>query len=429
MLSTLSVREYEPITIGSCFSKQEKIITRQQANLLEKFEIKQGKSIFKWGSNKVTPQQWVGVLGTSDFQIEVLPKLSLENVENIRKNLIYMLTVAKEVPLRVQDIGKMDTTKAPLLECFIHVFIDKLSNAIKTGILHEYTVIEENAFFLKGKLIVPYQIRKNLLNRNRFYVRYDEFSSNNILNRILKATIIKLIKYSSSSHNIKMLNSLNTHYVNINELEFSITDLNKIQLSRTTNKNYKEIFEMCKIFWKDEIPNLQGGSAQTFGILFDMNVIYEKFVQNLLISNQEKLFEGLEFKTNQLQNFRFLFRNHNEHGAFKLKPDICILNKGSEEVNSIIDTKWKILKSDKKNLGISQNDVYQMYAYAKEYKCGKVTLLYPQNEEIPFTMPIYSNKTYIDNRIEVRIKTLNLNYRLPKEIDLVLKQLKQVIES
>ncbi|QIZ08499.1 McrC family protein [Priestia megaterium] len=429
MLSTLSVREYEPIIIGNRFSKQEKIITRQQANLIEKFEIKQGKSIFKWGSNKVTPQQWVGVFGTSDFQIEVLPKLSLDNIENIRRNLIYMLTVAKEVPLRVQDIGRMDTTKAPILECFIRIFIDKLSNAIKTGILHEYRVIEENAFFLKGKLIVPHQIRKNLLNRNRFYVSYDEFTSNNILNRILKATIVKLIKYSSSSQNIKILNSLSTYFENINELEFSVTDLNKTQLPRTASKCYKEIFEMCKVFWKDEIPNLQGGSSQLFGILFDMNVLYEKFVQNLLIGNRELLFEGREFKTNQLQNYRYLLRDQNEHGAFKLKPDICIMNKGSGEVDSIIDTKWKILNSNKKNLGISQNDVYQMYAYAREYKCGKVTLLYPQNEEIPFTMPIYSNKNYIHNSIEVRVKTLNLNYKLPHEIDLILEQLKQVVEG
>lgn len=55
-----------------------------------------------------------------------------------------------------------------------------------------------------------------------------------------------------------------------------------------------------------------------------------------------------------------------------------------------MDTKWKVLSDAKANYGISQADMYQMYAYQKKYTSENVTLLYPltkkveQDEDIRF---------------------------------------------
>lgn len=55
----------------------------------------------------------------------------------------------------------------------------------------------------------------------------------------------------------------------------------------------------------------------------------------------------------------------------------------------IMDTKWKRLFDDPgKNYGISQADMYQMYAYSKKYQdketgeCPEVWLLYPDNPDM-----------------------------------------------
>jgi len=54
-----------------------------------------------------------------------------------------------------------------------------------------------------------------------------------------------------------------------------------------------------------------------------------------------------------------------------------------------MDTKWKKLFDDPgKNYGISQADMYQMYAYSKKYQdketgeCPEVWLLYPNNSDM-----------------------------------------------
>ena len=60
----------------------------------------------------------------------------------------------------------------------------------------------------------------------------------------------------------------------------------------------------------------------------------------------------------------------------------------------ILDTKWKRLTSEvRSNYGISQADMYQMYAYAHKYgECGvklpDVWVLYPLNDEMRNQKPL-----------------------------------------
>ena len=46
----------------------------------------------------------------------------------------------------------------------------------------------------------------------------------------------------------------------------------------------------------------------------------------------------------------------------------------------MLDTKWKLLSPQWHNYGISQADMYQMYAYQKEYAANQAVLLYPNCE-------------------------------------------------
>lgn len=75
-----------------------------------------------------------------------------------------------------------------------------------------------------------------------------------------------------------------------------------------------------------------------------------------------------------------------QENIFQLKPDIVGYKDFKASKDSIphfiADTKWKILDLQEKNCGISQGDMYQMFAYLAKYKCTKGFLIYPQIEEI-----------------------------------------------
>ena len=71
-------------------------------------------------------------------------------------------------------------------------------------------------------------------------------------------------------------------------------------------------------------------------------------------------------------------------GVFYMKPDISLTEQDKQDdVKFILDTKWKRINgegSDPKH-GISQADMYQLFAYGKKYGCKQVALVYPKTEQ------------------------------------------------
>ena len=68
---------------------------------------------------------------------------------------------------------------------------------------------------------------------------------------------------------------------------------------------------------------------------------------------------------------------------FRLEPDIVIRNLNNSASNdspieALLDTKWKALAWNKANHGISNADMYQMFAYSQKYKTNNIWLLYPK---------------------------------------------------
>ena len=60
---------------------------------------------------------------------------------------------------------------------------------IKKGIKSDYVGFEDNLFYLKGKLLINEQIKRNSVHKERFYVQYDEYNQNRAENRLIKSTL------------------------------------------------------------------------------------------------------------------------------------------------------------------------------------------------------------------------------------------------
>jgi 5-methylcytosine-specific restriction enzyme subunit McrC len=88
-----------------------------------------------------------------------------------------------------------------------------------------------------------------------------------------------------------------------------------------------------------------------------------------------------------------IVEKHNGNTIFKLKPDLLIL-KGKQTV-CVMDTKWKLLDaSDRRNkYGISQADMYQLYAYGHKYLKGEalkeLMLVYPKTDKFKEPLPSF----------------------------------------
>lgn len=426
MSRILIVNEHESITVGDKFCGKDKIITKLQADYIEKWERKQKKSIFKWGNNRLIPQQWVGVLSIPNLQIEILPKIELKSQSKIRNNLLYMLSIAGEIPIRENEVGDLHTSNSTVLECYVKFFVKKLQKLVRQGLTHQYSYMEENSNFFKGKLLIPQQLRKNICNRSKFYIKYDEFSIDNKINRILKATIVKLIGITTNQETSKYLYILKSAFSEIDEKRFHITDLMTFKVPKSYQQ-YEQLLEMCKLFWQEQLPDFHTGETKMFSFLFDMNKIYERFIQKLIKRYQESVFKNEHYHIGMKKSF--LFSTPLNQKAFRLIPDNVIFEGVHNKIIKIIDTKWKTLDDSRLHFGIKQADIYQMYAYAREFDCKDIVLLYPGKKLNTNQTPLYFNNTFTDREIRLFIGTIDLSVNLPRELNKIFEELSEYLST
>lgn len=310
-------------------------------------------------------QNYVGIIQTkSGDSLEILPKIhdndnssNEEAVENSKKILLTMLKTLKSHPFKNINIANLKSLNLPLLEIFISMFLDEVSKLIKIGIKSDYVELEDNLKFLKGKLKISEQIRKNIVHKERFYVCYQEFSTDRAENRLIKSALEFLYRRSKSSRNQRLIREYLFIFDEISSSSDINADFSRLKLNRQT-KHYEQALLWSKIFLQNKSFSPYKGNEIAFALLFDMNKLFESYVGNFIKKKRADV--SLQHSEKHLVE---------EPKGFRLRPDIFL------EGEFIADTKWKIVKSKD---DISQADLYQLYAYGKKYDCGKLYLIYPK---------------------------------------------------
>ena len=315
------------------------------------------------GGKFIQARNYVGVLQTkSGLTIEILPKIADKNdAERSKAVFIKMLRTLKNFPFKSSNLASLKTQNLPLLEIFISMFLYELEALVKKGIKSDYVALEENLNFLKGKLNINEQIKRNSIHKERFYVGYSEFLSDIKINRIIKTTLKFLYKKSNSSKNQQKIRELLFIFDEVLECEDYKNFFAKLVINRQV-KHYEQTLLWCKIFLLNNSFTPHKGDDLAFALLFDMNTLFESYVGNFI----KKSFPGTILQHSEKHLVE-------DPKSFKLRPDVFL------EGKFIADTKWKIVSSRD---DISQADLYQLYAYGKKHECSNLYLIYPKIEGI-----------------------------------------------
>ncbi len=370
------------------------------AELEQYAEDSEQKYIRFVGKSTLQVRNYVGVITTTDgTQLEILPKTSEKDLDDDAlqqsRNLIWQML--DEVD-RVQWIKSTDavlrTQSEPLHEQLITRFLLTVQEILKKGIRYDYNQIQAHEKFLKGRLLLSKQINEPPQNQHLFHIEYDVFSANRAENRLIHTALEIVNTTSTSAYNKKLIREFLQYFEHIPLLhprEYSHNFKQWHVGAKDRNMSYYQpALVWVELILNRKNPFTQKGSVRGISFLLAMEDLFEKYVTSILkteLSNKYSLREqGGERK----------YLAEYEHiGVFQLKPDIVIYEE--DEVTCILDTKWKLLdknaqydneKQDFKR-GISQSDMYQLYAYAKKYSCENIVLIYPQwekfNDDFTFT--------------------------------------------
>ena len=293
-----------------------------------------------------------------------------------------MLKTLKKFSFKVFNNADLKIHDNNIYEVFIGMYLQQVLYLVKKGIKSDYNQVEENGNFYKGKLDFSNHIKHNFAHKEKFYIIYDEFTENRAENRLIKTTLLKLLRLSSSETNLRLCRQLLINFENVDLSQDIDKDFNSVKSDRTTT-DYSQILIWTKVFLKNQSFTSFEGNTGALALLFPMENLFEFYVAALV----KKVFSK-EYNVSCQEQRKPLFyevdESDNEKPIFYLRPDIVIRrgDKNGNDVLTIMDTKWKRLINNRStNYGISQADMYQMYVYAKEYNSNLVYVLYPKVKE------------------------------------------------
>ena len=161
--------------------------------------------------NGVQVNNYVGIIQTnSDLTIEILPKIYGKNwkatdAHIIRELFLRMIRTIKRVDGKTFNMANLNSRKSNLLELFISMFLAESDQIIKRGLKSTYIAVQSNEKFLKGKLLMMQQLRKNSINQSNFYNEFDEFLINSPENQLIKTTLEFLLSQSRDNTNLRLI--------------------------------------------------------------------------------------------------------------------------------------------------------------------------------------------------------------------------------
>ena len=334
------------------------------------------------------------------------------------QNIYYMLSYAFQM-LNEQGYKNIATEEFEnTAELCAAILSRGIAVQIKRGLGREYISVTESRTSLRGKLEIPESIKNRTILKKQMICTYDEFSVNYYMNRIIKSTVMLLLRSDITKARKKELRKLMVYFSDVEELDIHHINWN-IQYNRS-NQTYRMLISICYLVIKGLLQTQSDGTTKLMDFLDEqrMHHLFEKFILEYYRH------EFLQITANPSQIPWQLDTDKREFLPI-MKSDVML---SYQDKTLIIDAKYyeHIMRSRYGKQKLHSANLYQIFTYVKNkqielgnenYVSGMI--LYAQTEE-----DILPNNEYQMSGNKICVRTLDLNV----EFSFIAKQLNQIAE-
>jgi 5-methylcytosine-specific restriction enzyme subunit McrC len=196
-------------------------------------------------------------------------------------------------------------------------------------------------------------------------VRYPVYDSNVLVNRLLRTALEVAARAPVTAPLLARVLAILPRFEAACAIEPKADTFDRLALTRSTER-YREALLLARMLLEGLAPALRQGKVPVFSLLFDMNVLWERYVGVLF---QRVRAPGVRVTRQDKRGFWIPEASHER----VIRPDIVISNEHSPKVFAVLDTKWKLAKSK----GPDDDDLKQMFAYNEIFNAPSAFLLYP----------------------------------------------------
>ena len=330
------------------------------------------------------------------------------------KNIYYMLSYAFSILRQAEDDKIAVEEFENIHNLFAAILSKGISRQLKQGLYREYMNRVEDLTVMRGKINMPGTIRNRLQCRQRLTCEYDVLSENNLLNRVLKTTVMILLQYGDVDSEYKnVLKKAMLFFSNVDEIDPFLIRWSSIHFQRNSQA-YRVLLSICRLIIEGMLLTTDDGEYKLASFIDDqrMSHLYEKFILEYYIAEHKELDAAAAQIPWSLDN-----------GVGTLLPimqsDVMLSDKGKHRILTI-DAKYythSLAENRFDKYTIHSGNLYQIFTYVKnldtELKDHDHTvsgmLLYAKTDE-----ELYPDNVYQMSGNEISVRTLDLNQDFSK---------------
>ncbi len=290
------------------------------------------------------------------------------------------------------------------------ILIKGVSVQIKRGLMREYIECTESLSSPHGRMEITESIKKQTMIRKQLICSYDKFSTNSYLNRIIKTTMIFLLRSKISAKRKKEIKKLLVYLSDVDTLD--IYTINWNARYDRNNQTYRMLISVCWLAVKGLLQTGSDGTVRLMDFLDErpMNKLYEKFI----LEYYRKEFPKLTVNASQIEWAT-------DDGIIDMLPNMqsdAMITYGNTVL--IIDAKY--YSSTTQNYydvkKFHSGNLYQIFTYVKNKDAAfeniphevSGMLLYAKTDEE------FQPKNYhmSGNKISVNVLDLNCDFEITK---------------
>ena len=196
------------------------------------------------------------------------------------KNIYYMLSYA----FTTLNQGGYEDVATEEFENMHNLFAAILAKGIgrqlKQGLYREYLNCKEDVAVVRGKIDMPGTIQHRLTRRRVLTCEYNELSENNLLNQILKTTVMILLRHTRVDQEYKNdLKKEMLFFSNVDTINPSRIRWSAIRFQRNNN-TYRMLISLCQLILEGMLQTTESGEYKLASFIDEqhMNRLYEKFI-------------------------------------------------------------------------------------------------------------------------------------------------------
>ena len=298
-------------------------------------------------------------------------------ISNIYYMLSYAFTVLQKRDYQSLSVEDFDNIE----EMYAAILVKGISSQVKRGLNKGYQSYTEDTSSPRGKLEISDSLKDGSILKRRLTCTHDEFTVDIYMNRVIKATVSRLLGCDISKQRKHALRSLMLYFEDVAPIDIHSIDWH-FRFDRN-NQTYRMLISICYLFIQGFLQSESEGVTKLASFIDEQSMcrLYEKFI----LEYYKKEFPELHASASQIP---WNIDDDDDFGFLPVMRSDITLTLDNRVL--IIDAKYysHLLQSRYDSSSFHSSNLYQIYTYVKnkqevvgdEFNVAGM-LLYAQTDE------------------------------------------------